>query len=58
MELYKNITAPVASVVKRIGEWAVNKIIPPEIFDDFVQNTQARGAEKTMQLFEYKDLEE
>lgn len=37
---YHEIVRPAREIVSHIGQWVLDKILPTEIFDDFVQGPQ------------------
>ena len=45
------IVSPIRETVRSIGTWALDKIIPSEIFDDFIQGVSQESAERTVQTF-------
>lgn len=48
---HHEILQPVREIVSHIGQWALDKILPTEIFDDFIQGVQQESAERTVQMF-------
>lgn len=45
------IVRPVREIVSHLGQWVLDKILPTEIFDDFIQGVQQESTERTVQTY-------
>lgn len=43
---HHEIVQPAKEIVSHIGQWVLDKILPTEIFDHFVQGTQVEAANR------------
>ena len=52
------IISPIREVVRGIGTWALDKIIPADAVSDMFNGIQRESAERTVQLYDFSQFEE